>query len=58
MVLPHMVISSRQPHVDHLLSMEAEQVILQFLDNSTRLKGSQGLYAVIGSLVCGRSLGP
>jgi hypothetical protein len=36
----------------------AYQVILQFLHNSTPLKSSQGLYTAIGSLVCGRSLGP
>ena len=36
----------------------AEQVILQFLDNSTTLKGAQCLYAATGSLVCGRSLVP
>jgi hypothetical protein len=53
-----MIVSSGRDHADLRLSMEAEQVILPFLHNSTPLKGSQRLYAATGSLVCGRSLVP
>jgi hypothetical protein len=55
--------SAPQGHLFELLGppgaqRRGEQIILQFLHNSTPLKSSQGLYTATGSLVCGRSLGP